>query len=120
MQASIYLFKPSEGIQSEPLEFFFHPSFLKTTRDNSSQTTETATTITLQTSTLNRRLKRSLQISDEYSTKAKLPSRLRTCLDILPDGKEVKTEPLEAEDSGFCETMAPIRNTFAPTILENR
>ena len=120
-QAEIILFKPSEGIQSEPQDFYFHPSVMK--RDNFSQTVETFFNsdkrLELQTSTLNRRLKRSLQIADECSLKAKLPSRHRTSLDQMPLGyKEIKTEPIEAEDSGFCNSVPiTISKSSLPTIL---
>ena len=105
------------------------------TRDNSSQTMDMPSSPmtfvnslsserTLQPSTLNRRLKRSLMISDEHSTKAKL----RTNLEQI-NVNQIKIEPLE--DSGFCDSVNmgppyPIDAAFVvppsmPTILlENR
>ena len=84
---------------------------------------------TMQTSTLNRRLKRSLLISDECSTKAKSASRLRTTNLEQINVNQIKIEPLE--DSGFCDSSVdlgppyPIDASFVvpsvPTILlENR
>lgn len=83
----------------------------------------------MQTTTLNRRLKRSLLISDEYSTKAKSASRLRTTNLEQINVNQIKIEPLE--DSGFCDSSVdlgppyPIDASFVvpsvPTILlENR
>ena len=115
LQTHIFLYKPSEKIQSEPLEFFYHPTKPMSWRDKATQTMESSIHIEPRTHlpcTLNRRLKRSSPIFDDFPTRAKLPS-------LKPEPVEnptvkVETDAIE-EDSGFCEPI--LGKSSLPMIL---
>ena len=114
LQTHIFLYKPSENIQSEPLEFFYHPTKPMSWRDKSTQTMESCIQIEPRTHlpTLNRRLKR--PIFDDFPTRAKVPSLKPEPLD---SSVKIETDTFE-EDSGFCEPLA--KSTLPMILLEAR
>ena len=90
-------------------------------RDKSTQTMESSIQIEPRAHlpcTLNRRLKRSSPIFDDFPTRAKLPSLKSEPLDAAIKSETDTSYPNE-EDSGFCEPLSG-KSTLPMILLEAR